>query len=157
VTNARKTLPLCLAAFAKAPFASKTASSSICLPNSAKTLSARSTSVPTVLPVEYSAVMLVRETSSSTKLQDRVYLIQLVLQASALTALVTDMLAKNVQVDWTLRTTLVSILSVKWTNVPIVTIQNSCVSNAPQEIGLTRLRTYALMQPAKSPTVKSVQ
>lgn len=50
-----------------------------------------------------------------------------------------------------------SILSVKWTNVPIVTIQTSCVSNAPQEIGLTRLRTYVLMQPAKSPTVKSVQ
>ena len=99
MTNARKTLLLCQAAFAKAPFASKTASNSICLPNNAKTLSARSTSVPTVLPVEYSAVMLVRETSSSTKLQGRVYLIQRVLQAFALTAPVTDMLAKNVQVD----------------------------------------------------------
>jgi len=86
-------------AFAKAPFALKPASSSICLPSNAKMLSARSTSVLTVQPVEYSAVMLVRETSSLTKLQDRVFLTQHALSIFALTALEIDMLAKSVRVD----------------------------------------------------------
>lgn len=156
MTNASKTLPLCLAASVKAPFAHKMALSSIFLPNNAKTLSARSTSVPTVQPVEYSTVMLVRETFSLTKLQDRAFLTQHVLSVFALTALETDMPAKSVQVDWTLRTKPVSILFAKWTNVPIVTIQTNCVSNAPREIGLTRLRTYVLMQPVRSRLVKSV-